>query len=47
MNPYRQTAADLDNPKPATSTTETVANIALALFMATGIAAGLVYGWSL
>lgn len=49
MNKYRQTAADLDAryqqaaPEPKA---EVIAGIALAIFIATGIAATLVHWWS-
>lgn len=49
MNKYRQTAADLDHcyeqAEPETLG-EQIAAIALALLIATGIAAAFVYWWS-
>jgi hypothetical protein len=49
MNKYRQTAADLDNcyeQAEPEALGEQIAAIALALLIATGIAAALVHWWS-
>jgi hypothetical protein len=49
MTQYRQTAADLHNlrsPQPA-APWEPMASIALAIFLGTGIAAAIVYWWSM
>lgn len=49
MNKYRQTAADLDHcyeQADPEALGEMIAGIALALLIATGIAAALVHWWS-
>lgn len=49
MNKYRQTAADLDNcyeQADPEALGEQIAAIALAIFIAAGIAAAVVHWWS-